>query len=173
MGHDNEHPDSGHYGASLHESNRAGRNDSSREPARPVKAVMALALGLFVVSVMYSIDIFDDLITRFHTETEIEAKEVFLVAEIMPGLIGGLSSIQEKIRYPETAKEAGIEGRVFLQFIVDENGSVVDPIVVRGIGYGCDEAALEALKTARFTPGMQSGKPVQVKMSLPVVFRLR
>ena len=101
-----------------------------------------------------------------------EAPEVFVVVEKMPELIGGLAAIQREIRYPVIAKKAGIEGRVILQFIVDEQGRVSESKVVRGIGGGCDDEALRALQTARFRPGTQRGKPVKVKMSLPVTFRL-
>jgi len=99
--------------------------------------------------------------------------EIFVVVENMPELIGGIEGLQKRVKYPEIAKKAGVEGTVFLQFVVDENGNVVDPAVVKGIGAGCDEAALEAIKTAKFKPGKQRGKPVKVKFSLPVRFRLK
>ncbi|MGA7303225.1 MAG: TonB family protein [Rhodothermales bacterium] len=99
--------------------------------------------------------------------------EIFVVVENMPELIGGIQGLQKRVKYPEIAKKAGVEGTVFLQFVVDEKGNVVDPAVVKGIGAGCDEAALEAIKTAKFKPGKQRGKPVKVKFSLPVRFRLK
>ena len=99
--------------------------------------------------------------------------EIFVVVENMPELIGGIAGLQKRVTYPEIAKKAGVEGTVFLQFIVDENGNVVDPVVMRGIGAGCDEEALEAIRTAKFKPGLQRGKPVKVKFSLPVRFRLK
>ncbi len=98
--------------------------------------------------------------------------DYFVVVEEMPKLVGGLASIQGKVEYPEMAKRAGIEGRVTVQFIVNENGEVENPKVIRGIGGGCDEAALEAVKQARFEPGIQKGEPVRVQYSLPIVFRL-
>ncbi len=79
--------------------------------------------------------------------------EEFEVVERMPELIGGLAAIQRAVRYPASAKEAGIEGRVIVQFIVDEQGRVVDPVVVRGIGAGCDEEAVRAISQVRFRPG--------------------
>jgi protein TonB len=103
---------------------------------------------------------------------EDEEPEIFIVVENEPILIGGLEGIQKNIKYPELARRAGIEGRVFIQFIVDERGNVIDPVVIRGIGGGCDEAALEAVKKAKFTPGKQRGKPVKVQYSLPITFRL-
>jgi len=104
---------------------------------------------------------------------EDEEPEIFLVVEEDPELIGGLEGLQRSIRYPEIARKAGIEGRVFVQFVVDEKGNVISPVVTRGIGGGCDEAALEAVRKAKFKPGKQRGKPVKVQYSLPVTFRLQ
>lgn len=107
-------------------------------------------------------------------EEEVEEEpEIFVIVEQMPELIGGLAAIQKKIKYPEIAKKAGVEGRVIVQFVVDEEGSVQDPQVVRGIGAGCDEEAIRAVKQAKFEPGKQRGKSVKVKMSLPITFKLR
>ena len=97
---------------------------------------------------------------------------VFTVVEEMPELIGGLKAIQVQLRYPKIAKEAGIEGRVIVQFVVDEQGHVVDPEVVKGIGAGLDEEALRVISQAQFQPGKQAGKTVPVKMSLPFTFKL-
>jgi len=105
-------------------------------------------------------------------EEEPEA-EIFFVVEEMPELIGGLRELQQKIEYPQMAKMAGVEGRVTVQFVVDEDGSVTDAIVLKGIGAGCDEEALRAVLSSKFKPGKQRGKPVKVKMSLPVTFKLR
>lgn len=106
-------------------------------------------------------------------EEEEEEPEIFVVVENMPELIGGLGSIQSKIKYPEMAKKAGVEGRVIVQFVVDEEGNVQDPQVVRGLGAGLDEEAVRAVRMAKFKPGQQRGKPVKVKMSLPITFRLK
>ena len=106
-------------------------------------------------------------------EKEEEEPEIFVIVEQSPELIGGLLGLQKKIRYPEIAKKAGVEGRVYIQFIVDEQGNVYDPIVTRGIGAGCDEEAIRAILTAKFKPGKQRGKAVKVKMSLPITFKLR
>ena len=97
--------------------------------------------------------------------------DFFVVVEQMPQLIGGLASLQKKVEYPEMARRAAIEGRVTIQFIVNEKGRVENPKVIRGIGGGCDEEALKAVMTARFKPGMQRGRPVRVQYSLPIVFR--
>lgn len=99
--------------------------------------------------------------------------EIFMVVEDMPELIGGIGSLQKKIKYPEIAKKAGVEGTVFVQFVVDENGNVVDPTVIKGIGAGCDEEALRVVRDAKFKPGRQRGKPVKVKFSLPIRYKLK
>jgi protein TonB len=104
---------------------------------------------------------------------EEEEEDFFVVVEEMPELIGGLGELQSKIRYPEMARRAGIEGRVFIQFIVNEQGQVENPRVMRGIGGGADEEALRVVSQAQFRPGMQRGRPVRVQYSLPIFFRLQ
>jgi protein TonB len=102
-----------------------------------------------------------------------EEEEIFVVVEQMPELIGGIAAVQQHITYPEMALKAGIEGRVVVQFLIDKEGNVVDPVVVRGIGGGCDEEALKAVQKVKFKPGKQRGKPVIVRFSLPVSFKLQ
>src|SRR5690625_4608854 len=106
-------------------------------------------------------------------EAEEEEPEIFVIVEEMPELIGGLAAIQGNIRYPEIARKAGVEGRVFVPFVVDEQGNVVYPVVTRGLGAGLDEEAIRAVSQAKFSPGKQRGQPVPVRMSLPITFRLR
>ena len=105
-------------------------------------------------------------------EQEDEEENFFVVVEEMPELIGGLEELQKKINYPEKARHAQIEGRVIIQFIVNEKGEVENPRVVRGIGGGCDKEALRVVKNAKFKPGRQRGIPVRVQYSLPIIFRL-
>lgn len=100
-------------------------------------------------------------------------EDFFVVVEKMPELIGGLAALQRNITYPEMARKAGIEGRVFVQFIVNEKGEVENPRVIRGIGGGCDEEALKAVSKAKFVPGFQRGRPVRVQYNLPIVFKLQ
>lgn len=100
------------------------------------------------------------------------APEVYEVVDQMPEVIGGIEALQRRIRYPDEARRAGTRGRVFVQFVVDEQGIPTDIQVVRGIGDGCDEAAVGAVALSRFTPGRLNGRPVRVRMSLPVTFRL-
>jgi TonB family protein len=99
--------------------------------------------------------------------------DVFSAVEQMPEMIGGQMAFYEALHYPEMARRAGIQGRVVIQFVVDEDGSVINPKVLRGIGGGADEAAIVAIKQMKFNPGMQLGQPVKVRLTQPVVFRLQ
>lgn len=106
-------------------------------------------------------------------EVETPENDFFVVVEHMPILIGGLENLQSKIQYPKKAQKAGIEGRVIVQFIITETGEVENPVVVRGIGGGCDEEAVRVLKEyAKFKPGLQRGVPVRVRFTIPIVFKL-
>lgn len=98
--------------------------------------------------------------------------EIFVVVENPPILIGGISAVQSNIVYPPLALQAGIEGRVIVQFIIDKNGQVLHPTVIRGIGGGCDEEAVRAVLKAKFQPGLQRGRPVAVRYTLPITFRI-
>lgn len=101
-------------------------------------------------------------------------EDFFVAVEDQPELIGGIGELQKKVTYPPRCKRAGIEGRVTVQFIVNTEGEVENPKVIRGIGGGCDQAAIEAIKKhAKFKPGRQRGKAVNVQMSLPILFRLQ
>jgi len=98
--------------------------------------------------------------------------EIFVVVEQPPELIGGIQGVQEQLRYPEIARRAGIEGTVYVQFIVDERGNVVDPFCIRDPGGQTCEEALRVVRKAKFEPGMQRGQAVKVRFSLPIKFRL-
>ena len=91
----------------------------------------------------------------------------------LPEIIGGMAALLENVVYPEAATERGIEGTVYLDAYVDEIGTVMKVSVVRGIGGGCDEAAVEALQKTRFKPGKLKGEPVKVRISIPIVFILQ
>jgi len=106
------------------------------------------------------------------SQDEDEEEQIFVVVEQQPELIGGLQQLQASVDYPELARQAGIEGRVVVSFVVNKQGEVENPKVVRGIGGRCDEEALEAVKNAKFKPARQRGRPVKVRYSLPVTFRL-
>jgi TonB family protein len=99
--------------------------------------------------------------------------EYLVVADEMPEPIGGIGEIQKKIMYPELAKRAGIQGKVYVLTLIDENGKVADAKIIKGIGAGCNEAALEAVKAVTFTPGRKNGRPVKVQVTIPIVFKLQ
>ncbi len=96
----------------------------------------------------------------------------FVAVEQMPAPVGGIQSIGANVNYPEIAKRAGIQGRVFVKAYIDTSGNVVRAEIIKGIGSGCDEAAIEAVKKSKFTPGMQRGKKVNVQVSIPILFKL-
>ena len=96
----------------------------------------------------------------------------FQKVEFKPELIGGMKSIQNKLYYPEIIKRAGIQGKVLIGFIVDKNGDVESVEVIKSVNEQLDEIALNAVKELKFIPGKQRGKPVKVKMTIPIEFRL-
>jgi TonB family protein len=79
--------------------------------------------------------------------------------------------LQSKIKYPTEAVRNKVEGKVFVAFTVGSDGQVRDAAITRGIGSGCDEAALNAVRQLpRFNPGKQNGKPVSVRFTVPIQF---
>lgn len=96
----------------------------------------------------------------------------FVTVEELPAPIGGMAAIQANVIYPEIARRAGIQGTVYVEVFIDEKGDVVKAIVKKGIGAGCDESAIAAVKKTKFRPGMRRGKPVKVRLAIPIRFRL-
>ena len=111
-------------------------------------------------------------------EEEVVEAEVFTIVEQMPSFPGGDAKMYEylgkNIKYPQIARETGIQGRVFVNFVVEPDGSVSNVKVLRGIGGGCDEEAMRVVKgMPKWSPGKQRGKTVRVSYTLPVVFKLQ
>lgn len=111
-------------------------------------------------------------------EESAEERQIFMVVESMPEFPGGEAALHqylaENIKYPQMAKESGIQGRVFVTFVVERDGRVTDVRVMRGIGGGCDEEAIRVVQNMpKWTPGKQRGKPVRVQFNLPVKFTLQ
>jgi TonB family protein len=111
------------------------------------------------------------------TKDSVDERDAYTYVDQMPEYPGGtnalLKYIQSKVKYPANAKQNGVEGKVLVQFIVDEKGNVVNPKIIKGIGYGCDEEALRVIKSlTRWKPGKQAGKPVKVKIVIPFSFKL-
>ena len=110
-------------------------------------------------------------------EEEAEEVQIFTVVESMPSYPGGeaarIQYLNENIRYPQMARESGIQGRVFVTFVVERDGSVTDVKVLRGIGGGCDEEAIRVIQNMpKWEAGKQRGKPVRVQFNMPILFKL-
>ena len=84
-----------------------------------------------------------------------------------------LKYLAENIKYPAIARESGIQGRVFLSFVVEKTGKITDMKVVKDIGGGCGKEAMRVVETMpNWKAGNQNGNPVRVRMNLPVLFKL-
>jgi protein TonB len=116
--------------------------------------------------------------TTFNVETEEEVEPIsFAVVEEKPTFPGGeaelLKFIAENTKYPEIAKENGIQGRVFVQFVIDKNGNVTNVTIARGVDPYLDAEAIRVVKMLpKWTPGKQRGKPVPVTFVVPINFKL-
>jgi protein TonB len=110
-------------------------------------------------------------------DEDVQQQQIFVVVEDMPQFPGGMGAVMKflatHIQYPALAKESGIQGRVFINFVVEPNGQIDHVKVLRGIGGGCDEEAVRVVKSMpKWIPGKQRGKPVRVSFNLPVKFTL-
>ena len=104
-------------------------------------------------------------------------EEIFKVVEQMPGFPGGdkarIKFLIENLKYPEDARKKGIQGRVYVSFVVEKDGLISNIELLRGIGGGCDEEAMRVVSIMpNFEPGLQRGKSVRVKFTLPIKFTL-
>ena len=110
---------------------------------------------------------------------EEEEEVIFMVVESMPEFPGGQQALfkylAENVKYPVIAQENGIQGRVICQFVVNKDGSIVDVVAVRSSGEpSLDKEAIRVIKSMpKWKPGKQRGKPVRVKYTVPVNFRLQ
>ena len=107
-----------------------------------------------------------------------EENKVFDVVEQMPSFPGGNSALMQylskNIKYPTISQEQGTQGRVTCQFVVNKDGSIVDVKVIRGVDPYLDKEAIRVISSMpKWKPGMQRGKPVRVKYTVPVMFRLQ
>ena len=111
-------------------------------------------------------------------EEEIVEAEIFKVVEEMPEFPGGAAKmmefIQKNIKYPMMARESDIQGRVFVNFVVEPDGSITNVTVMRGIGGGCDEEALRVVQSMpNWKPGKQRGSAVRCSFTVPIIFKLQ
>jgi len=158
-------------------------------PPAPVKQVVKINIVEDNVTVDDDINIdaeadqnteVQEYVAPVKTEEEESAEEaqIFMVVESMPEYPGGEAALYaylaENIKYPQMAKESGIQGRVFVTFVVERDGRVTDVRVLRGIGGGCDEEAIRVVEgMPKWSPGKQRGKAVRVQYNLPVKFTLQ
>jgi len=110
-------------------------------------------------------------------EKDKNQEEVFMVVENPPKYPGGEPARQEffaeNMKYPKKAKEQGIQGRVYITFVVEPSGSVTNIQLLRGIGGGCDEEAIRVVKLMpKWEPGTQRGQAVRVQFNMPIKFSL-
>lgn len=87
--------------------------------------------------------------------------------------IGGLKKIYEQIQYPDKARKMGVQGKVYALVFINEEGKVDRVEIIKGIGFGCDEVVVDAIKNSRFRPGFLYGKPIKSKLSMKFEFKLR
>lgn len=111
-------------------------------------------------------------------DEEADASTIFVIVEDMPKFPGGetelLRFVNKSIKYPVIAQENGIQGRVICSFVVNRDGSVVDAEVLRGVDPSLDREAVRVINTMpNWEPGKQRGKPVRVKYTIPITFRLQ
>lgn len=116
-------------------------------------------------------------IVEIQEEEAVEETEVFFIVENMPEFPGGdlelRKHIAQNVQYPEIAKENGIQGRVFVQFVVNQKGEVEQVKVVRGVDPALDKEAIRVISTLpKWKPGSQRGKPVKVSFTVPINFQL-
>ena len=123
-------------------------------------------------------EVIEEYVAPEVVEEEVVEQEIFQIVEEMPAFPGGEQKLMEyvgkNIKYPQIARETGIQGRVFIGFVVEPDGSVSNVKLLRGIGGGCDEEAMRVVKSMpKWKPGKQRGKAVRVSYMLPVNFKLQ
>jgi len=161
------------------------RQETPPPPPPPMSMELVIVEDDVVIEEEFIIDVEATVTTevrefvqvRVVQEEEISEEVIFTVVEEWPSFPGGeearLRFLSENIRYPQMAREAGIQGTVFLTFVVERDGSVTDVRIVRGIGGGCDEEAIRVVRNMpRWTPGRQRGQPVRVQFNMPIRFVL-
>lgn len=108
---------------------------------------------------------------------EEETEQIFTIVEETASPKGGMATfyqfVKDNIQYPAAARRLGIQGRVFVEFVVAKDGTLTDVHVVKGIGAGCDEEAVRIVQAApSWNPGRQRGKPVRQRYTLPIIFKM-
>lgn len=120
--------------------------------------------------------IFDEPVEEAVDDGE-DPDKVYLIVEQQPEFPGGMGAlmkfIAQKMKYPPQARRMGIDGQVYVSFVVDADGKITDAQVIKGIGGGCDQEAVRVIESMPpWKPGKQGGRPVKVRFVLPVKFVL-
>ncbi|MFZ1279315.1 MAG: energy transducer TonB [Ignavibacteriaceae bacterium] len=89
-----------------------------------------------------------------------------------PEPVGGVEGLVKNLDYPASAKDSGIEGKVFVRVIIDETGTVTETSILKSVSEDCDKAAMDAIKKTKFTPGIKDNKPVKSEVTIPIMFKL-
>lgn len=115
---------------------------------------------------------------KIEEEEEEEDVQIFTVVENDPEFPGGMEALykylRDNIKYPQLARDNNITGRVYVTFVVERDGSIANPRVLKDIGGGCGQEAIRVVKSMpKWTPGKQRGKAVRVQFNLPVSFNLQ
>ena len=121
----------------------------------------------------------EEVIVKQAEESMPEEKvdDIFTIVEVRPEPVGGIKAfytyVGDNLQYPARARRMYIEGRVFIEFVVERDGSLTDIKVAKGIGAGCDEEAVRVISQApKWNPGKQRGRAVRVRMVMPIMFKL-
>lgn len=118
-----------------------------------------------------------EIVITYESEPDEPVEEIVTIAEVMPSPEGGMAAfysfLSKKTKYPKQARRMQVQGKVYVQFVVNEEGDMTDLKVIKGIGAGCNEEALRVMKLApNWSPGRQRGRPVKVRMVVPIFFQL-
>jgi protein TonB len=157
-------------------------------PPEPVQVIDVINIVDDDVDIDDDVDLFemefqDDIAVKIvdfqDDEEEVEEEEIFVIVEEMPGFGGGDSNkfreyISKNLKFPDIAAENGIQGRVFVAFVVEPDGRVSNVRVVRGVDPSLDKEAVRVVESSpRWTPGKQRGKSVRVSFTFPIIFVLQ
>ena len=119
----------------------------------------------------------EDFVGPNRLNDTLEGDEIYQIVEEMPAFPGGedklIEFVSKNVEYPQEAKEKGVQGRVFVGFVVEKDGSVGNVTLLRGIGHGCDEEAVRVVKMLpKWKPGRHNGEIVRVSYQIPIFFKL-
>ena len=148
-----------------------------KQQARFVSPWKIWALGTLGVSLFLTFACSEELRTTNVLKTTDVPDEVFTVVEELPEFDGGMEAFYQyvgnEIKYPAQAQQKGVEGQVYVQFVVERDGAITHVEAIKGIGSGCEEEAVRVVKNApAFNPGKQRGRTVRVRMEMPIRFTL-